>query len=214
MSALNNKEIVQKITNNLDLAFFNQKELSGNVCFANDNDVRPEFKEIFSQIDLLNYIYAILFLSKYRENHQEFLKSNFSYIPIPNDKIKFWKLIKLGNELRENHLFKNNITEHYNIQYPIHGDNIVENTLFKNSFSLKDSHKNIGKIYINKNQYFDNVPEVAWNFYIGIDQPAQKWLKEREYNKLNQEDILYYQKMILILLETIRIVKEIDIIEF
>ena len=30
-----------------------------------------------------------------------------------------------------------------------------------------------------KEQYFDNVPEVAWNFYIGGYQIAQKWLKDR-----------------------------------
>ncbi len=32
----------------------------------------------------------------------------------------------------------------------------------------------------NETQYFENVPEVAWNFYIGGYQPAQKWLKDRK----------------------------------
>ena len=36
-----------------------------------------------------------------------------------------------------------------------------------------------GKVWINKTQYFDEVPEVAWTFRIGGYQPAQKWLKDR-----------------------------------
>jgi len=69
-----------------------------------------------------------------------------------------------------------------------------------------------GKVYINETQYFDHVPEVAWNFYIGGYQPAQKWLKDRRERTLGFEDILHYQKMIVALFETDRIMKEIDTI--
>ncbi|HPS13800.1 MAG TPA: hypothetical protein PLB87_11020, partial [Prolixibacteraceae bacterium] len=69
------------------------------------------------------------------------------------------------------------------------------------------------KIYINDTQYFDNVPSLAWNFYIGGYQPAQKWLKDRKGRKLDFEDILHYQKIIVALTETDRIMKEIDQIE-
>ncbi|MEO8963031.1 MAG: type ISP restriction/modification enzyme [Ginsengibacter sp.] len=55
-----------------------------------------------------------------------------------------------------------------------------------------------------------HVPEVAWEFYIGGYQPAQKWLKDRKGRKLNFEDILHYQKMIVALTEIDRIMKELD----
>ena len=71
----------------------------------------------------------------------------------------------------------------------------------------------MGSVYINETQYFDNVPEVAWNFYIGGYQPAQKWLKDRKERKLEMEDIFHYQKMIVALTETDRIMKDIDKIE-
>ena len=58
-----------------------------------------------------------------------------------------------------------------------------------------------------------DVPEVAWNFYIGGYQPAQKWLKDRKDRELGFEDILHYQKIIVALSETDRIMKEIDKIE-
>ena len=72
---------------------------------------------------------------------------------------------------------------------------------------------NLGRVYINDTQYFANVPEVAWNFYIGGYQPAQKWLKDRKGRKLEFDDILHYQKIIVALSETDRIMKEIDKIE-
>ena len=67
---------------------------------------------------------------------------------------------------------------------------------------------------INDTQYFDSVLQVAWEFYIGGYQPAQKWLKDRKDRKLEFDDILHYQKIIVALSETDRLMKEIDKIEF
>ena len=83
--------------------------------------------------------------------------------------------------------------------YPESGPNIVEKVTYKD-----------GRVYINANQYFGDVPEVAWNFYIGGYQPAQKWLKDRKGRILTNGDIEHYQKMIVALVETSRIMKEID----
>lgn len=63
-------------------------------------------------------------------------------------------------------------------------------------------------------QYFSGVPTVAWEFYIGGYQPAQKWLKDRKGRELGYEDIEHYRKMIGALMETERIMKEIDEIAF
>lgn len=54
------------------------------------------------------------------------------------------------------------------------------------------------------------MPEAAWNFYIGGYQPAQKWLKDRKGRELANADIEHYQKMIVALVETGRIMGEID----
>jgi hypothetical protein len=79
--------------------------------------------------------------------------------------------------------------------------------------NFEETESETGKVYINDTQYFDNVPVVAWNFYIGGYQPAQKWLKDRKGRKLEFEDILHYQKIIVALSETDRLMKEIDKIE-
>lgn len=66
-----------------------------------------------------------------------------------------------------------------------------------------------GRVWINKTQYFADVPEVSWGFYIGGYQPAQKWLKDRKGRELSFDDVKHYQKIIKILFETDRIMQTI-----
>ncbi len=84
----------------------------------------------------------------------------------------------------------------------------LKNEGFEQKIGLKPNV--YGKVYINDTQYFENVPETAWNFYIGGYQPAQKWLKDRKGRTLNFEDLMHYQKIIVALFETDRLMKEID----
>ena len=65
-------------------------------------------------------------------------------------------------------------------------------------------------MWVNKTQYFADVPEVAWRFPIGGYQPAQKWLKDRKGECLRYEDVTHYQKIIKILSETDRIMTTIE----
>ena len=139
----------------------------------------------------------------YREKYKEFLKIDFPRVPYPKDKETFWHLVKLGGELRQIHLLESPLVEKYITGYPEDGDNVVTKPTYKN-----------GHVYINDSQYFSNVPEVAWNFYIGGYQPAQKWLKDRKDRELSYEDILHYQKIIVALSETDRLMKEIDCVAF
>lgn len=45
---------------------------------------------------------------------------------------------------------------------------------------------------------------------IGGYQPAQKWLKDRKERQLTVEDVRHYQKIIVALTETDRLMKAID----
>jgi hypothetical protein len=111
-------------------------------------------------------------------------------------------LVKLGGEIRQIHLLESPTVERYITQYPEDGNNVV----------VKPKYEN-GKVYINDTQYFDNVPQIAWDFFIGGYQPAQKWLKDRKDRKLEFDDILHYQKIIVALSETHRLMQEINNIE-
>ncbi len=182
------QEIVNQIADKLGLTFTNEKETTVGT---------------FSPIDILDYIYAVLHSPTYREKYKEFLKIDFPRVPYPKDKNTFWELVKLGGEIRQIHLLESPVVENFITQYSIDGDNIVGKIKYQD-----------GKVYINESQYFANVPEVSWNFYIGGYQPAQKWLKDRKGRKLEFDDILHYQKIIVALSETDRLMKEIDKIEF
>ena len=54
------------------------------------------------------------------------------------------------------------------------------------------------------------VPEAVWNFYIGGYQVCQKWLKDRKGRTLNDNDIQHYQRIIVALQETIKLMQSID----
>lgn len=151
--------------------------------------------------NILDYIYAVLYSPTYREKYKEFLKIDFPRVPYPESKEQFESLVSFGKELRGLHLLESSKLNNFITTYPEVGDDIIE----KKFPVYKDE-----KVYINDIQYFGNVPLIAWNFYIGGYQPAQKWLKDRRERKLSNEDIEHYQKMITVLMETDRIMKEID----
>jgi hypothetical protein len=68
----------------------------------------------------------------------------------------------------------------------------------------------VGKVFINDTQYFGGVPENVWEFHIGGYQVCDKWLKDRKGRTLNSDDIAHYQKIVVALKETMRLMKEID----
>jgi type I restriction-modification system DNA methylase subunit len=152
--------------------------------------------------DILDYIYAVLHSPNYRKKYKEFLKIDFPRVPYPKDNKSFKKLVKLGTELRLLHLLESAKVNNFITTYPVTGSNEVEKIIYKD-----------GKVFINKEQYFGKVPQSAWEFYIGGYQPVQKWLKDRKGRPLNNSDIEHYQKIIVVLSETEKIMKEIDKIE-
>jgi len=61
-----------------------------------------------------------------------------------------------------------------------------------------------------KNQPFKGVPPQVWEFQVGGRQVCDKWLKDRRGRQLSYEDLTVYQKMIVALKETIRLMEEVD----
>lgn len=179
-----NMNIVQELETRLGLSFTPEKENT---------------EGTFAPIDILDYIYGVLHSNKYRTKYKEFLKIDFPRIPYPTNKEYFFNVASLGKHLREIHLMESPEIEEYITSYSISGDNEV----------IKPEYKN-NKVYINNTQYFDNVPDVAWKFYIGGYQPAQKWLKDRRGRILSYDEILHYQKIIKALVLTNVIMQQID----
>lgn len=187
-------EASRKPNLNMDIIRIIEKQLG--LIFTPE---KQKTEETFAPIDVLDYIYAVLHSPKYRETYKEFLKIDFPKVPYPTDKAKFWKLVKLGSELRSIHLLESDKLNTLTVGYPVSGDNIVTKLNY-----------NGDKVYINDKQYFDKVPEIAWNFYIGGYQPAQKWLKDRKGKELSFDDIKHYAKIINALYLTNQLMQQID----
>ena len=179
-----NADIVYELEQKLSLTFTSEKE---------------DTTGTFVPIDILDYIYGVLYSNKYRNKYKEFLKIDFPRIPYPKNANYFFKIAQLGKQLRKIHLFESPVVNEFITSYPIDGDNEVVKPQYKDN-----------KVYINRTQYFDNVPEIAWNFYIGGYQPAQKWLKDRKGRILSYEDVIHYQKIIKALTETNNLMHQID----
>jgi len=162
-------------------------------------DGAGDLKKNYGPEDILDYIYAILHSPNYREKYKEFLKIDFPRIPLPKDKTQFYRIVPLGRELRQLHLMESPKLDKLITKFPVSGDCSVEKVKFENR-----------KIWINATQYFEQVPEIAWSFFVGGYQPAQKWLKDRKGRKLFNDEIMHYQKIIVALAETDKIMQKID----
>ena len=178
--------------------------------FENNAEVVPNLnKEIVKQIEdglgekatpeeLFDYIYAVLHSPNYRERYKEFLKIDFPHIPFPTDTAQYHRLAEKGAELRRLHLMEG-LPPTTGVSFPVDGTAQVD------CYRWQD-----GRVYINDEQYFDHVPASVWQFYIGGYQPAQKWLKDRKGRTLTFDDLRHYQRIIYVLQQTERIMKEID----
>lgn len=169
---------------------------------------------LFTPVDVLDYIYAVLHSPKYRETYKEFLKIDFPRVPFPKSET-FWQLVQLGSEIRQLHLLEGISNKDLTTRFSGKGENVVEKPVFVRDAELTTTDgvaalAMTGKVYINATQYFENIPESAWNFYIGGYQPAQKWLKDRKGRTLDFQDVLHYQKMIYAMTNTERLMGEID----
>jgi len=75
-----------------------------------------------------------------------------------------------------------------------------------------------GRVYLDtsslkRSSYFDGVPEDMWNFYVGGYHVCRKWLYDRRGQPgrpLTPEDIAHYQRVVVALKETMRLMGEID----
>lgn len=180
-------EIVCQIAEKIGLQF--EEEKSGNI-------------EAFCPMDLLDYIYGILHSPSYREQFKEFLKVDFPRIPYPTDANEFRRVVEIGGELRRVHLMEASLP--LVTEFNVAGSNTIE------AIKITEGGDGLCKVWINDEQYFDNVPRVAWEFYIGGYQPAQKWLKDRKGMTLEWDDVMHYQHIIAALCKTDELMQQLD----
>ena len=167
-----------------------------------------DLKKTFGPEDVFHYIYAVFHSPEYRRRYAEFLKIDFPRVPLPKSKLLFRKLYKVGEELVKLHLMESQILEDEKKRpkFPVEGSSLVEKGYPKYVAHADRPQK--GKVYINKDQYFEGVRPEVWEFHIGGYKVCEKWMKDRKERKLSYEDISHYQKIVVALGETIQLMNE------
>jgi predicted helicase len=170
--------------------------------------VRGDLKGTFGPEDVFHYIYAVFHSPEYRRRYAEFLKIDFPRVPMPKSKQLFRKLCKVGEKLTKLHLMEAEVLQGADkrVFFGVEGGKVVEKGYPKYVAHADEPKK--GKVYINKDQYFEGVTPDVWEFHIGGYRVCEKWLKDRRGRTLSYEDISHYQKIVVALGETIRLMNE------
>lgn len=155
-----------------------------------------------SEVKVFDYVYGVLHSPDYRATYAEVLKTDFPRIPWPTSPEVFRHVSEKGERLRRLHLMEPAAVGEAPYLFDGEGDDVVAAGYPK----FAD-----GKVFINPHQWFEGVPEVAWTFFIGGYQPAQKWLKDRRGRAMSWDDVSHYQNILKILTDTDRIMKEIEL---
>jgi predicted helicase len=187
-----------------------------------DRNVAPE--------DILHFVYAVLHSPSYRDRYADFLKIDFPRLPLTSNLELFRTLCTLGSDLVALHLLadeyaaaswnRDRRAQASPLRQPI--TTFVERGSGRTmgAFSKGTCYED-GRVYLDTSQrsrssYFEGVPEEVWNFHIGGYQVCYKWLYDRRGTRgqpgrtLTEEDIAHYQRIVVALKETIRLMGEID----
>ena len=199
-------------TPNLDLGFVEQLAAATELRFVSDG--RGDLGKTFGPEDVVAYIYAVFHSPGYRERYEALLKLDFPRVPLPESVDLFRRLAEAGHDLLALHLLESPklgkpITSCAGPRNPEVGrvgwsDGTV--WLDAGKTSAREGHRATKPGTIG----FQGVPEEVWDFHIGGYQVCHKWLKDRKGRTLSDEDVAHYQKIVVTLNETIRIMAEVD----
>ena len=154
--------------------------------------------------DIFHYIYAIFHAPGYRTRYAEFLKRDFPRVPLTANIELFRALGEKGKQLVALHLLKVEDAPQLDVfltGFPVTGSNEV--------LRAKYTPENC-RVWINDDQYFSDVPAATWNFLVGGYQVCEKWLKDRKGRILTYADLQHWQRVVVALTETQRLMTEID----
>jgi predicted helicase len=172
------------------------------------SDKTGDLRKTFGPEDIFHYMYAVFHSPTYRRRYAEFLKIDFPRLPLTSNVALFRQLCGLGKELVGLHLLE---SEELGNQVNRKGGVKFSAVRGQSSIVAKGYPKyEDGKVYINAEAHFAGVPEEVWEFHIGGYQVCEKWLKDRRGRELSAEDIEHYQKVVVALKETIRLMAEVD----
>jgi len=151
--------------------------------------------------DVWGYVYGMLHCPTYRSRYAEFLKRGFARIPVTSDRDQFFTISTKGREIAGVHLLEAAVVEAVISKFPVSGSAMVSKVLYSGADQ---------RLYINDEQFFDAVTAPIWEFAIGGYRVLERWLGDRQGLVLSYSDIRSFQRVVAALVETQRLMMEID----
>ncbi|WP_447366715.1 type ISP restriction/modification enzyme [Helicobacter pylori] len=174
----------------------------------------PEFRSFidkhynhsFEPLEVLGYIYALLYSPNYRKRYEDFLKADYPKILFTKNKDLFRVLSLLGIELIGLHVLNQ---ESLNYSFEKLKDATIGESYYKevhdSIISKKPSHNEPEKrLYINHSAYFSGVSQEIYDYRIGGYCVLDKYLKS---HKNEPCDFDHVTRIIKVIARTIEIQK-------
>ncbi len=166
--------------------------------------IEKKYKRKYTPEQILSYIYAVLHSPTYREKYADILKVDFPKIPFCENEKDFEYLAKTGEDLYKLHLEPTNVEETITVIY----DGEIEKDVVETVKYQEIENKK--RIYINKTNFFENIPESVFEFQIGGYKVLDKYLKERKGKELSIQEKDYFKSIVNVLNYTINTMSKID----
>ncbi|WP_338400421.1 type ISP restriction/modification enzyme [Helicobacter pylori] len=176
----------------------------------------PEFRSFidkhynhsFEPLEVLGYIYALLYSPNYRKRYEGFLKADYPKILFTNNKDLFRVLSLLGIELIGLHVLNQ---ESLNYSFEKLKDTTIGESYYKEAhdcnpiISKKPSHNEPEqRLYINHSTYFRGVSQEIYDYRIGGYCVLDKYLKSHKDEPCNFDHV---SNIIKVIARTIEIQK-------
>ncbi len=145
--------------------------------------IDKRYNHSFEPLEVLGYIYALLYSPNYRKRYEEFLKADYPKILFTKNKDLFRVLSLLGIELIGLHVLNQ---ESLNYSFEKLKDTTIGESYYieaheRNPIIKKPSYNEPEqRLYINHSAYFRGVSEEIYNYMIGGYGVLDKYLKSHK----------------------------------
>ncbi len=159
--------------------------------------IDKHYNHSFEPLEILGYIYALLYSPNYRKRYESFLKNDYPKILFTENKDLFRVLSLLGIELIGLHVLNQ---ESLNYSFEKLKDNTIGESGYievheRNPIIKKPSH-NEQRLYINHSAYFSGVSQEIYDYRIGGYCVLDKYLKSHKNESCDFDHVTHIIKVI------------------
>ncbi len=167
--------------------------------------IDKHYSHHFEPLEVLGYIYALLYSPNYRKRYEDFLKADYPKILFTNNKDLFRALSLLGIELIGLHVLNK---ESLNYSFEKLKDATIGDSYYKEAHDriIKKPAYNEPeqRLYINHSAYFRGVSKEIYDYMIGGYGVLDKYLKSHKNEPCNFDHV---RNIIRVIARTIEIQK-------